>query len=101
MPISTSLMCAWIVLQAGQFQVAIALCSNVERQRKSKMPKIAGDPLRKVTLNLYDADVQWFQDRYGQGYSEMIRTLVHQHVTRTQSNERAVHVQRNRQVNDT
>lgn len=44
------------------------------------MPRIPDEPLRKVTLNLYNEDVIWFQQTYGQGYSEMIRALVHSHV---------------------
>ena len=58
------------------------------------MPKIAGPPLRKCTLNLFDADVQWFQDRHGQGYSEFIREVVRAHVKRHSIVERTL--QRNR-----
>lgn len=43
------------------------------------MPKIAGDPLTKVTLNLYESDVNWFRKRYGQGYSTFIRDMIRRH----------------------
>lgn len=43
------------------------------------MPTQADAPLRKVTLNLYDADVVWFEETYGFGWSEKVRKLVHEH----------------------
>jgi len=42
--------------------------------------RMAGDKLRKVTLNLYDADVEWLQKYYGHGYSEAIRHYIHREV---------------------
>lgn len=45
------------------------------------MPTPPGEPLRKVTLNLYDADVTAMATFYGHGWSEQIRNLVHQHIT--------------------
>lgn len=44
------------------------------------MPKIAGPPLTKVTLNLFEADVEWFKRRYGQGYSELMRQAIQTYV---------------------
>lgn len=44
------------------------------------MPKIAGPPLRKVTLNLFDEDVEWYSLYYGQGWSTAIRDAVHREV---------------------
>lgn len=44
------------------------------------MPRMATEPLLKVTLNLFEADVEWFKQRYGQGFSEQIRDAVHDHV---------------------
>lgn len=38
--------------------------------------QISDRPLRKVTLNLYEADVEWLQAHYGYGYSEVIRKAV-------------------------
>jgi hypothetical protein len=44
------------------------------------MPIRPDAPLRKVTLNLYESDYLALSDFYGYGWSEMVRTLVHQHV---------------------
>ena len=44
------------------------------------MPKIAGEKLRKVTLNLYDTDVEDLGALYGYGWSEVVRDLVRKHV---------------------
>lgn len=44
------------------------------------MPRQAGDPLRKVTLNLYEADCAWMEQRLGHGWSEQVRELVHNYV---------------------
>lgn len=44
------------------------------------MPRMATEPLTKVTLNLYLADVEWFKRHYGQGWSEILRTVVRSHV---------------------
>lgn len=41
------------------------------------MPKIAGAPLTKITLNLFDADVRVLKARYGYGWSEKVRDHVH------------------------
>lgn len=46
------------------------------------MPKIIGDPLTKVTLNLFTADVEWFQENEGQGWSEVLREVIRGHVQR-------------------
>lgn len=43
------------------------------------MPKIAGDPLTKTTLNLFTEDVEWFQKIYGQGWSTELRGIVHRY----------------------
>lgn len=43
------------------------------------MPAKADDPLQKVTLNLYEADVKALAAYYGHGWSEQIRQLVHSH----------------------
>ncbi len=44
------------------------------------MPIRPDAPLRKVTLNLYEADTLAMMDFYGYGWTEIIRKLVHQHV---------------------
>ena len=48
---------------------------------ESKMPAKSDDPLRKITLNLYEADVLALEAYYGHGWSEAVRQVVHQHIT--------------------
>lgn len=48
------------------------------------MPAKSDDPLRKVTLNLYEADCQWFQREYGHGWTERIRQHLHNEVLKRQ-----------------
>jgi len=45
------------------------------------MPIRSDDPLRKVTLNLYAADVEWLEKAYGHGWTERVRQHIHQEVT--------------------
>lgn len=40
-------------------------------------PARSDAPLRKVTLNLYDADCIYLETHLGRGWSEQVRTLVH------------------------
>ena len=42
--------------------------------------RIVGEPITKVTLNLYSSDVEWFKARFPQGYTEMIREALREHV---------------------
>lgn len=46
------------------------------------MPIKSDDPLRKVTLNLYEADCAWLEKTYGHGWTERVRqhiqVLVHE-----------------------
>lgn len=44
------------------------------------MPKRGGEPLRKVTLNLFDEDCSVMAGCYGFGWSEVVRDLVRDHV---------------------
>jgi len=44
------------------------------------MPAKKDDPLRKVTLNLYDSDCDEMKAYYGHGWTEHVRTLVHDHI---------------------
>jgi len=46
------------------------------------MPVPAGDPLTKVTLNLYTKDVEEMGVRFGHGWSTVVRELVHTHLIR-------------------
>lgn len=42
--------------------------------------RIVGEPITKVTLNLYSRDVDWFKARFPQGYTEMIREALRNHI---------------------
>lgn len=44
------------------------------------MPKIAGDPLTKITLNLFEADVRYLQEYCGDGYTSFIRDIIKREV---------------------
>lgn len=44
------------------------------------MPARSDDPLRRVTLNLYDADCVWLEKTYGRGWTERIRQHIRQEV---------------------
>lgn len=52
------------------------------------MPAKADSPLRKVTLNLYELDCQVLERRYGRGWSERVRKLVHEHAVRCKQGEK-------------
>lgn len=47
----------------------------------------ANEPLIKMTLNLNLADVEWLQNRYGYGISEVIREAVRKYVKQIQQEE--------------
>jgi hypothetical protein len=40
-------------------------------------PARSDEPLRKCTLNLYEADCAFLEQHLGRGWSEHVRTLVH------------------------
>lgn len=44
------------------------------------MPVRSDDPLRRVTLNLYEADCEWLEREYGRGWTERIRQHIHNEV---------------------
>lgn len=44
------------------------------------MPVRSDDPLRKVTLNLYEADCVWLEKTYGRGWTERVRQHIHNEV---------------------
>lgn len=54
------------------------------------MPVRADEPLTKVTLNLYTADHQLLQTRYGHGWSTVVRAAVHDYLHRTKTIEQMV-----------
>lgn len=41
------------------------------------MPVRSDEPLRKVTLNLYEADCAWLEKTYGHGWTERVRQHIH------------------------
>jgi len=41
------------------------------------MPVRSDDPLRRVTLNLYEADCVWLEKTYGRGWTERVRQHIH------------------------
>jgi len=44
------------------------------------MPVRPGDPLRKVTLNLYEADCTALEECYKHGWTTNLREIIHTHV---------------------
>lgn len=46
------------------------------------MPIRADEPLRKVTLNLYEADCLWLEAEYGHGWTERVRQHIHAEVNK-------------------
>lgn len=43
------------------------------------MPTPADAQLRKITLNLYEADAETLTTHYGRGWSTNVRDLIHDH----------------------
>lgn len=46
------------------------------------MPTRSDDPLRRVTLNLYEADCLWLEQHYGRGWTERVRQHIHSEVVK-------------------
>ena len=44
------------------------------------MPPRSPEPLRRVTLNLFDTDCAAMERRYGHGWSERVREMVRAHL---------------------
>lgn len=44
------------------------------------MPPRPGEPLRKVTLNLFASDARYLKALWGEDYTVKIRELVHRYV---------------------
>lgn len=49
------------------------------------MPIKSDDPLRRVTLNLYESDCLWLEHHYGHGWTERVRQHIHGEVLKRQS----------------
>ena len=52
--------------------------------------RIVSEPITKVTLNLYSRDVNWFKDRFPQGYTEEIREAVRNHIRYIEAMETSI-----------
>jgi hypothetical protein len=50
------------------------------------MPARSDDPLRRVTLNLYESDCQWLERTYGHGWTERVRQHIHNEVFARKTN---------------
>lgn len=44
------------------------------------MPAPSDSPLRRINLNLYEADALGMERRYGRGWTEQVRNLVRKHM---------------------
>lgn len=49
------------------------------------MPVRSDEPLRRVTLNLYEADCVWLEKTYGHGWTERVRQHIHNEVLMRQN----------------
>lgn len=49
------------------------------------MPVQPGDPLAKITINIYEADLELLRQRHGYGWSAVVRDLIHDHLHKTKS----------------
>lgn len=62
------------------------------------MPAKSDDPLRRITLNLYEADCKWLEREYGHGWTERVRQHIHNEVQKRTlamtCNEQALHSRR-------
>lgn len=54
------------------------------------MSRLANEPLVKVTLNLFQSDVEWLKDQYDQGYTEQIRNLVRRYIRAREKTHQAI-----------
>jgi len=44
------------------------------------MPRTVAEPITKITTNVFSSDLAWFKQRYGQGWSEVLRQAVRSYV---------------------
>lgn len=54
------------------------------------MPTKSDDPLRRCTLNLYEADCLWLEQHYGRGWTERVRQHIHSEVMKRQPDRRPI-----------
>lgn len=46
------------------------------------MPPRSPEPLRRITLNLFEADCAAMERRYGHGWTEQLRNMVRSHLNK-------------------
>jgi hypothetical protein len=56
------------------------------------MPTLPDDPLRRVTLNLYEADVAWLIKTYGDGWTVRIRQHIHNEIVSRKEYDNAMKI---------
>ena len=54
------------------------------------MPIRSDEPLRRVTLNLYESDCLWLADHYGHGWTERIRQHIHSEVIQRRDHQQPI-----------
>ena len=58
------------------------------------MSKRAGERLRKITFNIYEADARWMERHYGWGWTEMAREMIRVRISLLQRDEEDVDAER-------
>jgi len=53
------------------------------------MPTLEGDPLTKITLNLYTSDVAVLKSVVGEGYTVKIREVIHSYCRTVKQHQKA------------
>ena len=66
----------------GLCPICIMYHSYLAYRKAADMPTLAGPPLRKVTLNLYEADCVVLEIAYGRGWTTHVRDVVSDHAAR-------------------
>lgn len=49
--------------------------------------RIAEQPLKKITINIFDADYQFLIEHYGQGYQELVRRFIQEKLEEIRSED--------------
>lgn len=51
------------------------------------MPPPSDEALTRCNLNLFTADKEWLEKRFGRGWTEQVRNLVRRHIQERESKE--------------
>lgn len=54
------------------------------------MPRTVGEPITKITTNIFTSDLEWFKKRYGQGWSEVLRQAIRSYIASVKRAEQEV-----------